>query len=641
MRVLLFLAVLASSGGSLAHAQAVWYVDADATGAETGTSWTDAFTDLQDALAVVQAGDEVWIAEGTYKPTTGTDRTATFALRSGVALYGGFDGTETTRDERDWAEHASVLSGDIGTLGDSLDNAYHVVSADGTDGAMTALDGLIVRHGFADGPVEEERRGGGLVVWSGGLTVRNSAFRYNGAFTGGGAYVESGGAVTVTDCVFEGNVAGDGGALLVALPAGGGAATLERVSFVRNRAFFRGGGMLSFGSEVRLTDVVFEMNTGGTGDDGGGLHVDGGPALLLRVAFTANTSNAGGGLFVEDTDDLACINCLFIQNTASVGAGAYASLAAPTFINTPFLGNRTAANGIGGAFFASGNIGGPESPRPLFVNGAFVGNRAGLGGAVGGFGIAPVIVNTTFAANVAAQWGHAYFARFSGEADLHNAVLWDGGAAGPGEIRLEQGATVDVNRAIVRGSYPGTAVLDADPLFVRDPSPGPDSQWGTQDDDYGDLRLMAGSPGLDFGLASLLPPDVWDLDADGDTLEALPLDLNNGPRVEGSEVDLGPYEGEANVANEPEPPASPLTLAVAPNPARGAAAVTLTLARAARVEVAVYDARGRRVAWLRDGVLAAGPHRFTLDRAGLPPGAYFVRARGEGAAVSRPLTVVR
>src|SRR5690606_10757836 len=61
-------------------------------------------------------------------------------------------------------------------------------------------------------------------------------------------------------------------------------------------------------------------------------------------------------------------------------------------------------------------------------------------------------------------------------------------------------------------------------------------------DDYGDLRLAEGSPGVDYGLTEYLPPDIWDLDGDGDTAEPLPLDVAGNPRVQGEEVDLGAYE---------------------------------------------------------------------------------------------------
>ena len=91
MRVLAFVAVLIY--GAPALAQRVVYVDASATGVGNGTSWADAYRQVFQALAAAVAGDEIWVAEGVYKPTTGTSREATLQLLSGVALYGGFAGT--------------------------------------------------------------------------------------------------------------------------------------------------------------------------------------------------------------------------------------------------------------------------------------------------------------------------------------------------------------------------------------------------------------------------------------------------------------------------------------------------------------------------------------------------------------------
>ncbi len=78
----------------------VLYVDAAATGASDGSSWTDAYTDLQAALAAAVATDEIWVAAGTYRPTVAPDRTISIALKNGVGVSGGFDGTETQRDQR-------------------------------------------------------------------------------------------------------------------------------------------------------------------------------------------------------------------------------------------------------------------------------------------------------------------------------------------------------------------------------------------------------------------------------------------------------------------------------------------------------------------------------------------------------------
>ena len=91
--------------------------------------WATAYTDLQAALAAAASGDEIWVAAGTYTPTATADRTISFAMKNGVAIYGGFDGTETTRGERDPSVNVTILSGDIGTPRLFGDNSFHVVTA--------------------------------------------------------------------------------------------------------------------------------------------------------------------------------------------------------------------------------------------------------------------------------------------------------------------------------------------------------------------------------------------------------------------------------------------------------------------------------------------------------------------------------
>ena len=132
---------------------AVIYVDADATGANDGISWAGAYTDLQSALAQpLIFGDEIWVAEGTYVP--GTLRSDTFQLVLGIPVYGGFIGTESNKTQRDWATNVTTLSGDIGTPGDTSDNAYHVVIAV----QSATLDGFTVSGGNADSAPPRRRR---------------------------------------------------------------------------------------------------------------------------------------------------------------------------------------------------------------------------------------------------------------------------------------------------------------------------------------------------------------------------------------------------------------------------------------------------------------------------------------------------
>lgn len=120
---------------SNSYSQSIHYVKYDAAGSNNGTSWSDAFTDLQSALEASAKGDSIWVALGNYKPykdktgtvPSGDDRTMTFQLVDSVFLYGGFAGTETNFDDRDWEANETILSGDIGTIDDISDNCYNVV----------------------------------------------------------------------------------------------------------------------------------------------------------------------------------------------------------------------------------------------------------------------------------------------------------------------------------------------------------------------------------------------------------------------------------------------------------------------------------------------------------------------------------
>ena len=173
------------------------YVNLSANGANNGTSWQDAHTDLHDALEESLTGDTIWVAAGTYFPSSIGDRNAYFELKNGVKLMGGFDGTESQWSERDWASHPTILSGDIGLPGDSTDNSYTILFI-GTSDTTTLADGLTFMLGNANGTAVFDRdrvRAGGALYIMGENSfayprIWNCRFENNYALKfGGAAYV--------------------------------------------------------------------------------------------------------------------------------------------------------------------------------------------------------------------------------------------------------------------------------------------------------------------------------------------------------------------------------------------------------------------------------------------------------------------
>jgi hypothetical protein len=321
----LALVAFTTFGASSAHAGTL-YVNANAsTGANDGSSWSDAFQGsggLQSALAIAASGDQIWVAQGTYLPTSNGDRSVSFQLKTDVAIYGGFAGGETSLAQRDPVAHVTSLSGDLN--GDDAnnhfgDNSYHVVFASGAT-SSAVLDGFTVSGGNANVNGDYHERGGGICLLSGSdVTIARCRVLDNrSSSNGGGVYVESN--ASFIDSRFEGNVSDLGGGLAVLSPSD---QIVSRCVFIGNAAA-RGGGIdAGLGGSPTVTNCLFYGNTA-TGYEGGAAMNISSPAIrVVNCTVVGNhDASAGGGAAVVNVigSGSSIANSILYSNKGSIGS---------------------------------------------------------------------------------------------------------------------------------------------------------------------------------------------------------------------------------------------------------------------------------------------------------------------------------
>ncbi len=369
------------------------YVNDNAPGANNGTSWRNAFRELSDAMFAAEASrgrvEQIWVAEGSYTPTSdASDRSATFHLRSGLKVYGGFAGTERSLSERAGLFEQTILSGDLSGEDDRLrdrpaagvvSDSYHVVTGTGTD-TIALLDGFRIVGGRADGQGDDSR-GGGVFIRDGAATLRNCTLEGNEARRGGGLFIAGEQAIspTVFNCVFRANLATNGG--------DGGAAAIEGASVLfsgctleSNVADFEGGGILNDGGNVNLRDCVLDDNQALDWDSGGGMVNRGGVASVSRCVLKNNAATSGsGGAMANYNSNVLLQECSFTDNSAAGGGGALYNSGGVVFMERCDFERNATTGGFrsGGAVYNTG--GSPAS----FNSCGFVSNSAtGHGGAI-------------------------------------------------------------------------------------------------------------------------------------------------------------------------------------------------------------------------------------------------------------------
>jgi hypothetical protein len=305
---LMLLGVLGFQSAYVVHAASVLYVQPSGLISGACASWASA-CELQYALSLAISGDEIWVKAGTYYPTSGTDRSASFLLLNGVNLYGGFAGTETLRAQRDPAANVTSLSGDIDTIGDITDNSYHVVNGSGTNGSAV-LDGFIITGGNA---VDDALNpyGGGILNVNGSPTLSNLVIEANTAFYGGGVFNIMNSSPTLGNITIRENSAVRGGGIY---NSEGSNPILTNVTFDANTASTRGGGVANSDSAPTLINVTFSGNLSSIG---GGMHnVTASNPILINVTFSGNSASMeGGGIYNNENSNPIIINSILFGNT--------------------------------------------------------------------------------------------------------------------------------------------------------------------------------------------------------------------------------------------------------------------------------------------------------------------------------------
>ncbi len=439
-------------------ADKVIYVDDDAPPAGDGTSWTTAYTFLQDALADANSSEkpiEIRVAEGLYKPdrnSTESDGTigryAIFQMPNKITLKGGFAGFDTPDpNERDIMEYETILSGDLegndsdGFVWERMDNSYRVVSIVGDWQSMndhnniTILDGLTITGGYASKEnTSANSMGAGIYIKCSNVVINACSIVGNWAnVNGGGVYSESSNP-QIINCTFRENLAQDGGAIFTTTGYDfvSSEVTLRNCVFEENKAEGEGGGIYNKGMcNVTLTGCQFIENTA---LEGGAIYNIDFKGLfkvsLSSCTFTANVAERYGGAISNygnssyTTSSAKISDCVFTRNRSRNGAAVNSyhwsitlnkcsfnenlgnitgaveiSAASPVISECVFYKNACGELRYGGAACISGD-------NPQLNKCVFIANTGYIGGALYLHGNPAILDNCLFAGNRALTYPH-------------------------------------------------------------------------------------------------------------------------------------------------------------------------------------------------------------------------------------------
>ncbi|NLN92059.1 MAG: hypothetical protein GX130_01950 [Candidatus Hydrogenedens sp.] len=372
-----------------------------------GSTWRKAYRNIQAAVDAAHAsgGGEVWVAAGQYKASSDPVLT----MKEGVALYGGFSGTENFRDDRDWSANKTIIDGE-----------HRRRCVHGADDAI--LDGFVITGGRSD-----SASGGGMLNDNASPRVSNCVFQNNKSYRSGGAlYNESFADSLILNCEFINNESGRGGA-------------------IGNR----------WGQSVNIKNSRFVKNVAG---DGGAIHNDfSGSVSITGSLFFNNQAQLWGGALCNRYQNVVLDDCAFLKNKAYLGGAVSNEELSAEISKILFSANRAVT---GGGLYnkrATGKV----------TNSLFLENKAfNEGGAVAQlYSSDGMLMNCTIVNNKAATAGGVHIIESSPK--IVNSIIW--GNSG-GQISLfDPASNPSVSYSCVEGGFAGVGNIATDPAFLNAP----------------------------------------------------------------------------------------------------------------------------------------------------------------------------